>query len=128
MATLIEANKILHDAKENSAVDLRIQPISIPDIRFVAFSDASFASEKVPDSHQGIMIMAAHQRIGENQKNPINPIYWHPKKIQRVAISTLSAEAMALAGAVDSLSGVRLYWAWLIGTRSDWCRADGLLQ
>ena len=128
MTTLIEANKILHDAKENSAVDLRIQPISIPDIRFVAFSDASFASEKVPDSHQGMMIMAAHQRIGENQKNPINPIYWHSKKIQRVAISTLSAEAMALAGAVDSLSGVRLYWAWLIGTRSNWCRADGLLQ
>jgi len=70
------------------------------------------------------MIMAAHQRIRENQKNPINPIYWHSKKIQRVAISTLSAEAMALAGAVDSLSGVRLYWAWLIGTRSDWCPPD----
>ena len=118
MATLIEAHKILHDAKENSAVDLRPQPISIPDIKFVAFSDASFASEKVPDSHQGMMIMAAHQRIGENQKNPINPIYWHSKKIQRVAINTLSAEAMALAGAVDSLSWVRLYWAWLVGTRS----------
>ena len=68
VATLIETHKILHDAKENSAVDLRSQPISIPDIKFVAFSDASFASEKVPDSHQGMMIMAARQRIGKIRK------------------------------------------------------------
>ena len=35
---------------------------------------------------------------------------WHSKKIQKVAVSTLSAEAMALAGAVDMLSWVRLFW------------------
>ena len=114
VATLIGANRILHEAKEHSDVTLRIKSITIDDLRFVAFSDASFASERVPDSHQGMMIMAAHRDIGNNKRSPINPICWRSKKIQRVAVSTLSAEAMALAHAVDRLSWVRLYWAWLL--------------
>jgi hypothetical protein len=128
VATLLEANRILHEAKEHSSVSLRIQPISVDDLRFVAFSDASFASEKVQDSHQGMIVMAAHRNIGHNQRSPINPICWHSKKIQRVTVSTLSAEAMALAGAVDCLSWVRVYWAWLVDANCDWRRADSLLQ
>ena len=104
MSTLVEANRTLHEAKQHSNVALRIQSIPVPDLRFVAFSDASFASEKCPDSHQGMMIMSAHKCIGENRRSPINPMVWHSKKIQKVAVSTLSAEAMALAGAVDMLS------------------------
>ena len=104
-----------------------IQPIELQHVRFVAFSDASFASEKCPDSHQGMLIAAAHQNIGENQKSPISPLLWHSKKIQKVAVSTLSAEAMALAGAVDVLSWVRLVWAWLIDTKCNWRQADKLL-
>ena len=127
VATLIEANRILHEAKENSKVAIRIQPIDVADVRFVAFSDASFASEKSLDSHQGMMIMAAHKSIGENQSSPVNPICWHSKKIQRVAVSTLSAEAMALANAVDNLSWVRLYWAWLMDAQCDWRNADSTL-
>ena len=128
VATLLEANRILHEAKEHSSVSLRIQPISVDDLRFVAFSDASFALEKVQDSHQGMIVMAAHRNIGHNQRSPINPICWHSKKIQRVTVSTLSAEAMALAGAVDCLSWVRVYWAWLVDANCDWRRADSLLQ
>eukprot|EP00435_Cladocopium_sp_Y103_P072124 s70_g39.t1 len=127
VSTLIEANRTLHEAKQHASVALRIQPIPIPDLRFVAFSDASFASEKCPDSHQGMMIMAAHKCIGENERSPINPIVWHSKKIQKVAVSTLSAEAMALAGAVDMLSWVRLFWAWLCDYRCDWRQADETL-
>ena len=74
VATLLEANRILHEAKEHSSVSLRIQPIAVDDLRFVAFSDASFASEKVQDSHQGMIVMAAHKNIGHNQRSPINPI------------------------------------------------------
>jgi hypothetical protein len=74
VATLLEANRILHEAKEYSSVSLRIQPIAVDDLRFVAFSDASFASEKVQDSHQGMIVMAAHKNIGHNQRSPINPI------------------------------------------------------
>ena len=80
---------------------------------FVSFSDASFASEKNPDSYQGTMIIAAHKDIANNQTTGINPyIAWQSKKMQRVAVRTLSAEAMALASTTDLLTGIRLYWAW----------------
>ena len=125
--TLIAANRILHEAKQHASFGIMIQPIELQHVRFVAFSDASFASEKCPDSHQGMLIAAAHQNIGENQKSPISPLLWRSKKIQKVAVSTLSAEAMALAGAVDVLSWVRLVWAWLIDTKCNWRQADKLL-
>jgi len=38
--------------------------------------------------------------------------------------STLSAEAMSLAGAVDILSWVRLYWTWLRDGKCNWQLAD----
>ena len=127
VSTLVEANKILHEGKIHAETALRIQPIKLADIRFVAFSDASFASAKSNDSHQGMMIMAAHKDIGENKVSQINPILWHSKKIQKVAVSTLSAEAMALAGTVDMLSWVRLYWAWINDVSCPWRKADELL-
>lgn len=124
VSTLCEANRVLHEAKAHAEVTIKIQPIPQDDIRYVAFSDASFASEKCHDSHQGMIIAAAHKRIGENRSSPISPIVWHSRKIQRVAVSTLSAEAMALAGAVDTLSWVRLYWAWLCNHKCNWRDPD----
>ena len=121
---LSEANKILHDAKAHANVQIRYQNIPIKEIRFVAFSDASFASEKNHSSHQGMLIMAAHQCIGKNEISPVNPILWASRKIQKVAVSTLSAEAMALAGAVDTLAWVRLFWAWLIDNTFEWRLGD----
>ena len=129
ISTLNDANKTLHEAKLHSDVTLKIQPISLNQLRFAAFSDASFASAKIPDSHQGMMIMSCHEELGRNRTSIVNPIMWHSKKIQKVAVSTLSAEAMALAGAVDMLSWVRLYWGWLIDTKIPWKQADqSLLQ
>ena len=127
ISTLSEGNKILHETKVHSDVTIKFQPIPIDDIRFVAFSDASFASSKNPDSHQGMMIMASHKKIAENHSCPVNPPIWHSKKIQKVVVSTLSAEAMSLAGAVDSLTWLRLYWAWLRDGNCKWQLADETL-
>ena len=127
VSTLVEANKVLHEAKMFAGTTLKIQPISLEQLRFIAFSDASFASPKVPDSHQGMVIMSCHQSIGENRTSIVNPIVWHSKKIQKVAVSTLSAEAMSLAGAVDILSWVRLYWGWLNKVDLKWKQADETL-
>ena len=81
-----EGNKLLHDAKVHSAVKCRYQHISkkMFDLRF---SDASFASEK---NHEGMMIMTAHQDIGQNHKSVANPAVWSSKKIQKVAQHALS--------------------------------------
>ena len=127
ISTLCEANKVLHEAKVHADVTLKIKPIPIDSLRFVAFSDASFASEKNPDSHQGMIIMAAHKDIGRNHQSLINPIVWHSRKIQKVAVSTLSAEAMALAGTTDILSWIRLFWAWINDTNIQWRKADETL-
>ena len=127
IGTLIEANRILHEAKKFSEVTIVVKSIPIQDVRFVAFSDASFASAKNTSSHQGMMIMACHSKIGHNQKSNVSPIVWHSRKIQKVAVSTLSAEAMSLAGAVDVLSWIRLYWGWLRDVTIPWKNADQTL-
>ena len=127
VSTLLEANKVLHEAKMFADVTVKIQPIPLENLRFVAFSDASFASEKVPDSHQGMLIMACHKDIGENKSSAVNPVVWHSKKIQKVVVSTLSAEAMSLAGAVDVLTWIRLFWAWLRDGKCQWQLADETL-
>ena len=124
---LLEANKLLHGAKQHSAVALRIQPIPIEDIRFVTFSDASFASEKCPDSYQGTIVMAAHKDIANNKTTWVNPIAWQSRKIQKVAVSTLSAETMALAGSTDLLMWIRLFWAWINDNTINWRNFDKTL-
>jgi predicted metal-binding protein len=128
VGTLIEGNKILHEAKMNADVTIKFQPIPVEDIRIIAFSDASFASAKVPDSHQGMLVMAGHKNISTNQNSPVNPLVWHSKKIQKVVVSTLSAEAMSLAGAVDTLAWIRLYWAWIRDGKCQWQKADETLM
>jgi predicted metal-binding protein len=128
ISTLLEGNKILHETKLHSDVTIKFQAIPIDDIRFVAFSDASFSSAKNPDSHQGMMIMSTHKSIAENKNCPVNPLLWHSKKVQKVVVSTLSAEAMSLAGAVDVLSWIRLYWAWIRDGRCQWQQADETLM
>eukprot|EP00435_Cladocopium_sp_Y103_P029044 s3886_g7.t1 len=44
VGTLQEGNKLLHEAKKNHDVTITIKPIPVEDFRFMAFSDASFAS------------------------------------------------------------------------------------
>ena len=127
VSTLLEANRTLHEAKLHAEVTIKVQPIPIAKLRFVAFSDASFSSQKEPDSHQGMMIMSCHENIGSNRTSPVNPLVWHSKKIQKVAVSTLSAEAMSLAGTVDMLSWVRLYWGWIMNVNLPWKKADQTL-
>ena len=124
ISTFMEAKKTLHEAKLHSCVTKKIQPISIEHLKFTAFSDASFASAKVQDSHQSMIIMSCHKDLGINRTSVVNPILWHSKKIQTVAVSTLSEEAMALGGAVNMLSWLRLYWGWIINTKLPWKQAD----
>lgn len=82
---------------------------------------------KTTSSHQGMVIMACNRKVGQNQKTDASPTVWHSKKIQKVAANTLSAEAMSLAGAVDVLSWIRLYWGWLRDFNLPWRQADQTL-
>ena len=118
--TLIDANKTLHEAKKHANVSITINPINCEDLRFLAFSDASFASKKNPDSHTGSIIMSTDKEIGDNVTCMVNPISWGCKKIQRVVTSTLSAETVSFSSVLDQLSWIRLCWAWLLNSKVHW--------
>ena len=124
VTTLIMANKTLHTAKKHHDVTIKINPIEINDLRFLAFSDASFASKTKPESYSGMIIMATHKEISRNKSCKVSPLSWGTKKIQRVVTSTLSAEATALSTTLDQLTWIRVYWAWLIDPRIPWQKPE----
>ena len=125
---LLDANHLLHDAKLNAATCVKIQAVPIPNLRFLVFSDASFASESNPSSHKGELIMAAFKEILDQQQSQVNPLAWSSKKIQRTVNSTLAAETMALPGALDHLSWLRLGWGWLVCQQLDWRKPETVLS
>lgn len=71
---------------------------------------------KQPDSHTGMTIMT----IQDNVASPVSPISWGSKKIQKVVVSTLSAEATSLNSTLDKLSWLRLYWVWILNPSIKW--------
>ena len=128
VATLIQGNKVLHEAKRYKDTKIRIQPIPLQQIRFLAFSDASFASQKSPESHTGTIIMITHADIANNSVCPVNPISRGCRKIQRVVTSTLSAETTSLNTSLDQLSWLKLYWGWILNPSLDWKNATHTLK
>ena len=128
METLIQGNRILHEAKKYKDTHVRIQPIPMDQIRFLAFSDASFASKKQPESHTETIIMTTHADIGKNHVCPVNQISWGCKKIQRVVTSTLSAKTTSLSTTLDQLSWLRLFWSWIRNPKTDWKNATTTLN
>ena len=126
--TLLEANKLLHEAKKYHDVHIKIRPIPYEDFRFMAFSDASFASHRKPDSHAGMIIVGTHQLITKNIQCPISPLSWGSKKIQKVVTSTLSAETTSLASALDQLAWLRLFWSWIHNPQTQWKQPEKTLK
>ena len=124
---LHDANKLLHEAKRHHDVTVTIKPIPYRDFRFMAFSDASFASQKKPDSHAGLIIVGTHHMITQNVQCDISPISWGSKKIQKVVTSTWSAETTSLAAALDQLGWLRLYWRWLHDPTVEWRKPETTL-
>ena len=126
--TLSLGNQALYEAKRHHEVSIVIQPIPLQDLRFLAFSDASFASKNNHSSHTGSMIMATHRDISQNVSCPVSPLSWGCKKIQRVVTSTLAAETVSLSSVLDQLSWIRLCWSWMLDSKVGWKKPDMALQ
>ena len=108
--TLLQANKVLREAQEQSDVCLYYLPIPREDITFASFGDASFANSRNLSSHQGSIICATSRRLNENVDAPLVPMVWISKKIPRVVRSTLSAEAYSMSKSIDALGWIRSLW------------------
>ena len=128
VSDLIEGNRVLHEAKREHDLSILIKSIPCSELRFLAFSDASFASAKNPDAHSGCIILATHKEIGQNARCPISPLSWGSKKIQRVVVSTLAAETMAMSSTLDQLSWLRLCWGWMLQPSCNWRKPEQALK
>ena len=126
VSTLLDANKLLHEAKKHK-VTVLVKSIPVDKVRFIAFSDASFASARNPDSRAGSIVLATHERILDDTC-PVSPMAWGSKKIQRVVTSTLAAETMALDSTMDLLSWIRIVWGWFLNPHCKWQRPSEALR
>ena len=125
---LLEANRILQEAKNTKDTKITIKSIPLEDIRFVSFSDASFATRSKSQSQKGCLILAASKQIGEWQASDVSPLMWYSRKIARVVASTLASETYALSGAIDLLGWLRLHWMWLCEPSDLWKRPEEALR
>ena len=128
VGTLLAANRVLHEAKSHKDVSITIKPIALREFCFLAFSDASFASKSKPESHSGAVIVGTNQNIMKNQNCPISPLMWGCHKIQKVVTSTLAAETVSLASALDQLSRLRIFWAWILNDSTKWKEPEKTLE
>ena len=108
--TLMVANTVLREAQTFSKVFIYFQPTDPADLTFASFGDASFASSRDLNSHQGVLICATSTALNQNKEAPISPWVWVSKRIPRVVRSTLSAEAYSMSKAVDVLGWCRSVW------------------
>ena len=122
--TLLAANKVLRETQEQAQVCVYFLPIPVPEVTFVSFGDASFASSKNLSSHQGALVCATDSRLDKNLEAPLAPLTWSSKKIPRVVRSTLSAEAYAMSKAVDMLGWMRALWGVVHEPRFDWRKLE----
>ena len=52
------------------------------------------------------------------------PTFLGNEKIQRIVTSTLSAETSALSTALDQLTWIRLYSAWILDPKTEWQKPE----
>ena len=80
---LSEANRLLQEAKQYKDTKIIIKSIPLQDVRFVSFSDASFANRANAQSQKGCLILASSKQIGDWKASDISPLLWYSRKIAR---------------------------------------------
>lgn len=96
VSDVIELNKVIRKIK-SEIVKLNFQYLGDDEsLKLVVYSDASLGNMSDGGSQGGYVVML----VGDNRR--FSPIAWQSKKIRRVVRSTIAAETLALADAVDS--------------------------
>ena len=117
---LLECNRLLAEAKKFSDVKVTVSSIPEDKVRFVSYSDASFATRAKQQSQKGGLFLATHSDVFQQTSAQSSPLTWYSKKIERVVASTLAAETYALSAAVDMLDWLRLSWEWMKNASIPW--------
>ena len=108
---LLEANRLLKFAKENSDVGLRYPPLGpLHELRLSCMVDAAHAVRADGSSQGGYIMLLTHKSAFEGSEVPYHVIDWKSYKLPRVARSSLSAEAQSMGQADDSMDFVVRFW------------------
>ena len=95
MRDLLQVNKVIARAK-SSKLSLTFQHLGENEkIHLMVFSDAAMGNLPDGGSQGGYIIFL----VGKDRR--ISPIWWNSKRIRRVVHSTLAAEAISMAEAID---------------------------
>ena len=125
---LHECNRLLEDAKRHHDVNIIYSTITIPNLRFVTYSDASFAIREEQHSQKGHLVLAIDKEIFNKQTVLSSPVARSSKKIDRLVASTLAAETYALSNAIDGMEWIRLLWQWIVDPNCNWRKPAECLQ
>ena len=113
---MLEVNKVLRFAKETSVIPLKIRGHgSLKDLRFGAYTDASWSTRPDGTSQGGWLIfVATEEEMSGSKPFPLTVVDWASKKLTRVCRSSLAAEAQTMATAVDQLEWTKTMFALML--------------
>ncbi|CAE7664233.1 GIP [Symbiodinium sp. CCMP2592] len=100
VADLKEVNGVLRYVKATSDATVKIVPIELSKLVFVAYGDSGFANAPNSKSQGGLVIVATDKEV-LHQVRPASLLEWKSYRHQRVLRSTLAAEASALDRTFD---------------------------
>ncbi|CAE7219859.1 RE1 [Symbiodinium sp. KB8] len=113
-----QVNKLIREVYASRSVSVQVQALgaSSPDqLCLVAWSDASLANRPDLSSTGGHLVGLMNQKAFDSGVGKVNPVSWKSGKLHRVARSSLSSEAQALADTEQELFYARLEWREMQG-------------
>ena len=113
--SIVEGNKLLKFAKDNSDVSLNYNHLGpASTLRLVCMFDAAFCVRRDSSSQGGYITMIVPERVFNGEEADYHVIDWKSAKLPRVARSSLAAEAQAAGQAVDPVDFVCRFWEHLL--------------
>ena len=101
---ILDLNKAVRDAKKDSKLCLRIQPIKAEKMVWGVVTDASYANAKGSASQGAFGVICAEEEILEKGVGKVNLLHWRSGKMHRVVNSTLAAESQNLSKGLSELA------------------------
>lgn len=102
---ITDINFAIKQAKEIQ-YDLKVHAIPVPDIRLVAFYDASFDHNQVVDDHRcqlGKLVAVTDPRFNRGENAPMTVAFWKSQKMTTKCGSPLKSESSAALKAQQDL-------------------------
>ena len=100
VSNLKEVAAVLRYVKATKESYIKIVPIPLDELMFVAFGDSGFANAPSNKSQEGFVVAATDKRA-KQETRPASLLEWKSYRHQRVLRSTLAAEVAALDRAHD---------------------------